>query len=76
MAGQEYHLQGHPEQVRVSSFPDPLVGKGCPYGVYDMTTNTGWVSVGIDHDTAQFAVASIRRWWVHMGQTLYSQARN
>jgi hypothetical protein len=74
IAGQEYHLHGHPEQVRVHNFPDPLLGTVCPYGVYDMTTNTGWVSVGIDHDTAQFAVASIRRWWGHMGRALYPKA--
>jgi len=72
--GREYQPQGHPERVRVHDFPDPVLGKICPYGVYDMTTNTGWVSVGIDHDTAQFAVASIRRWWVHMGQALYPKA--
>jgi len=74
MAGQAYHPQGHPEQVRVHHCPDPLFGKVCPSGVYDMTAKTGWVSVGIDHDTAQCAVASIRRWWVHMGHTLYPQA--
>lgn len=74
-AGREYQPQGHPERVRVYDFPDPVLGKVCPYGVYDMTTNTGWVSVGIDHDTAQFAVASIRRWWMQMGQSLYAKAR-
>src|SRR6266849_2531414 len=74
ISGREYQPQGHPEQVRVHNFPDPVLGKICPYGVYDMTTNTGWVSVGLDHDTAQFAVASIRRWWVHMGQALYPKA--
>lgn len=74
ISGREYQPQGHPEQVRVPHCPDPVLGKICPYGVYDMTTNTGWVSVGIDHDTAQFAVASIRRWWVHMGQALYPKA--
>ena len=74
ISGREYQPQGHPEQVRVHHFPDPVLGKICPYGVYDMTTNTGWVSVGIDHDTAQCAVASIRRWWVHMGQALYPKA--
>ena len=75
MAGREYQPHGQPERVRVYDFPDPALGKVCPYGVYDMTTNTGWVSVGIDHDTAQFAVASIRRWWEHMGRPLYAQAR-
>ena len=74
IAGREYQPQGQPERVRVYDFPDPVLGKVCPYGVYDITTNTGWVSVGIDHDTAQFAVASIRRWWVHMGRPLYGKA--
>ncbi len=55
IAGREYQPHGHPERVRVYDFPDAKLGKVCPYGVYDMTTNTGWVSVGIDHDTAQFA---------------------
>jgi len=73
--GREYQPQGHPERVRVHDFPDPVLGKVCPYGVYDMTTNTGWVSVGIDHDTAPCAVASIRRWWVQMGHALYPEAR-
>jgi hypothetical protein len=75
IAGREYQPHGQPERVRVYDFPDPVLGKVCPYGVYDMTTNTGWVSVGIDHDTAQFAVASIRRWWLHMGRPLYADAR-
>jgi len=74
-AGREYQPQGSPERVRVYDFPEPGLGKVCPYGVYDMTTNTGWVSVGIDHDTAQFAVASIRRWWMQMGLSLYPRAR-
>lgn len=75
MAGQEYQPQGHPEPVRIHDFPDPGLGNVCPYGVYDMTANTGWVSVGMDHDTAQFAVTSIRRWWAPMGQALYPAAR-
>jgi len=53
----------------------PQLGKVCPYGVYDPTHNQGWVSVGIDHDTAQFAVESIRRWWEHMGKECYPQAQ-
>jgi Rhodopirellula transposase DDE domain len=73
--GREYQPQVHPERVRVYDFLDPALGKICPYGVYDMTTNTGWVSVGMDHDTAQFAVVSIRSWWAHMGQALYPEAR-
>lgn len=73
-AGREYQPKGHPEKVRVYDFPDKQLGKVCPYGVYDITQNQGWVSVGIDHDTAQFAVATIRRWWVKMGRTLYREA--
>jgi hypothetical protein len=73
-AGREYRPQGKPEQVKIHDFADPQLGKVCPYGVYDPTHNQGWVSVGIDHDTAQFAVESIRRWWEHMGKECYSQA--
>ena len=65
--GREWQRQGQPELVGVHDFPDPALGKAIPYGVYDMTNNQGWVSVGIDHDTAQFAAASIRRWWREMG---------
>jgi hypothetical protein len=61
--GQEWQPQGKPEEVRVYDFIDPDLGKVAPYGVYDLTANQGWVSVGIDHDTAEFAVESIRRWW-------------
>ena len=60
--------------MRVYDFIDPDLGKVAPYGVYDLTTNQGWVSVGIDHDTAEFAVESIRRWWREMGKPLYPQA--
>ena len=74
-AGQEWQPKGHPEEVRVHDFIDPALGKVAPYGVYDVTANQGWVSVGIDHDTAEFAVESIRRWWREMGQPLYPQAR-
>ena len=73
-AGREYRPQGQPEQVKIHDFADPQLGKVCPYGVYDPRHNQGWVSVGIDHDTAQFAVESIRRWWEHMGKECYSQA--
>jgi hypothetical protein len=59
----------------VHDFPDPHLGKVIPYGVYDLATNEGWVNVGIDHDTAEFAVESIRRWWVHMGEERHPQAR-
>jgi hypothetical protein len=72
--GREYQPKGQPERVRTHDFPDPQLGKICPYGVYDPTHNRGWVSVGIDHDTAQFAVESIRRWWRHMGKACYPQA--
>jgi hypothetical protein len=72
--GRDYQPQGQPERVRTHDFPDKHLGKICPYGVYDPTHNCGWVSVGIDHDTAQFAVASIRRWWWHMGKVAYPQA--
>jgi DNA-binding phage protein len=73
--GREWHLQGHPEEVHIHDFPDRVMGKVIPYGVYDETTNTGWVSVGIDHDTAAFAVETIRRWWRHMGSAVYPQAQ-
>lgn len=74
-AGREWHPQGCPEAVRVYDFPDPRRGKAIPYGVYDLTANRGWVSVGIDHDTARFAVETIRRWWYKMGTVLYPQAK-
>jgi len=60
--GREWHPQGQPEEVQVHDFPDEVLGKVIPYGVYDEATNTGWVSVGIDHDTAEFAVETVRRW--------------
>jgi len=72
--GQEWHSKGEPEKVRAHDFMDPELGKGAPYGVYDIKANQGWVSVGIDHDTAAFAAATIGRWWREMGQPLYPQA--
>ena len=72
--GKEYQPKGKPEPVRVYDFLDKNLGKITPYGVYDEFTNSGWVSVGVDHDTAQFAVESIRRWWVKMGCKTYPQA--
>ena len=72
--GQEWHPKGDPEKVRVHDFIDKELGKVAPYGVYDLTKNNGWVSVGIDHDTAAFAVASICRWWRKMGRPAYSKA--
>jgi hypothetical protein len=73
-AGQEWQPEGEPEEVSVHDFPDPKLGKAIPYGVYDITTNEGWVSVGINHDTAQFAVASILKWWREMGTCRFPQA--
>jgi hypothetical protein len=72
--GQEWQPEGEPEEVRAKDFPDKRLGKAIPYGVYDLTCNQGWVSVGIDHDTARFAVESIRRWWSEMGQPSYPSA--
>jgi hypothetical protein len=73
--GREWRPQGDPEPVRVHDFPDKALGKVIPYGVYDIATNTGWVSVGIEHDTAEFAVETIRRWWRHMGRLTYPRAK-
>jgi len=72
--GKEWRPKGDPEPVRVYEFVDKLLGKANPYGVYDPTANEGWVSVGVDHDTAEFAVESLRRWWMHMGRTRYPMA--
>ncbi len=72
--GREWRPQGQPEDVRVHDFLDKTLGKAIPYGVYDMLNNQGWVNVGIDHDTAQFAVNSIRRWWKQMGQRRFPRA--
>src|SRR5680860_1298542 len=73
-AGQEWQPKGQPGEVDVHDFPDPAVGKAIPYGVYDVGANTGWVSVGRDHDTAAFAVATLRSWWRTVGQPSYPQA--
>ena len=72
--GREWRPHGQPELVRVYDFADPELGKAMPYGVYDQTANMGWVNVGVDHDTAAFAVESLRRWWDHMGATMYRGA--
>jgi transposase len=69
--GQEWQPQGTPELVRTHDFADKKLGKVIPYGVYDPTQNEGWVSVGIDHDTASFAAETIRRWWQEMGHQVY-----
>jgi Rhodopirellula transposase DDE domain len=73
--GCEWQPLGPPEEVQVYNFPDQVLGKVIPYGVYDEATNTGWVSVGVDHDTAEFAVETIRRWWRHMGRQAYPRAK-
>jgi Rhodopirellula transposase DDE domain len=72
--GVEWQPQGEPEEVRCKDFVDKQLGKGIPYGVYDLTCDSGWVSVGVDHDTAVFATETIRRWWEEMGQRTYPQA--
>jgi Rhodopirellula transposase DDE domain len=74
-SGQEWEPKGQPRRVKSKDFPDKEKGKVAPYGVYDLTANEGWVSVGIDHDTAEFAVESIRRWWYRMGCTVYPEAK-
>ena len=73
-SGREWRPEGLPERVRVHDFKIPELGKAIPYGVYDLTRNDGWVNVGIDHDTAAFAVQSIRRWWQVMGRRAYPAA--
>jgi transposase len=72
--GREFQPKGKPERVKVHDFIDRDLGKAIPYGVYDVARNVGWVNVGCDHDTAAFAVASIRRWWRNMGQRVYPRA--
>lgn len=73
--GSEYQPKGRPEEVETYDFPSLADGKGIPYGVYDVTNNRGWVSVGTDHDTSRFAVNTIRQWWYQMGQHAYPQAK-
>jgi hypothetical protein len=72
--GREYRRRRHPVEVRVHDFADKQLGKAIPYGVYDLANNEGWVSVGITHDTAEFAAATIRRWWDEMGHARFPQA--
>ena len=72
--GAELRPKGDPEPVRVHDFVIPELGRAAPYGVYDLANNSGWVSVGVDHDTSAFAVETIRRWWYRMGQQSYPQA--
>ena len=73
--GREWRPQGHPEEVRVHDFKIKELGRVAPYGVYDIGENAGWVGVGTDHDTAEFAVATIRNWWHSMGRPIYPRAR-
>jgi Rhodopirellula transposase DDE domain len=72
--GREREPKGQPRRVKSKDFPDKELGKVAPYGIYDLTADEGWVNVGIDHDTAEFAVESIRRWWYRMGRAVYPGA--
>jgi len=74
-AGRDWRPKGSPDEVRVHDFVIPELGRAAPYGVYDIAQNTGWVSVGIDHDTASFAVNAIRSWWRDMGSERYPTAK-
>jgi transposase len=73
-AGREWHKKGEPVEVNMHDFADPVLGKAIPYGVYDIARDEGWVSVGVSHDTAQFAVEAIRQWWLRMGRGAYPAA--
>ena len=73
-AGREWRRQGEPEEVRVHDFLIKELGRAVPYGIYDLASNAGWVSVGITHDTAAFAVQTIRRWWQEIGRARYPEA--
>jgi hypothetical protein len=72
--GREYQPAGTPERVNVHDFPDKELGKAIPYGIYDVSANAGWVSVGTDHDTSAFAVATLRSWWDTIGKARYPHA--
>jgi len=72
--GLEWRPQGQPEKTLLHDFPDPELGKAVPYGIYDVGRNQGWVNVGIDHDTAEFATDSILSWWKYMGCKAYPEA--
>lgn len=74
-SGQDWRRRGKPETVRVHDFVIPALGRAAPYGIYDLAQNTGWVSVGVDHDTASFAVETVRRWWHAMGKEIYPQSK-
>lgn len=73
--GREYQRKGAPGEVRVHDFVDKDLGKAIPYGLYDVGKNVGWVSVGVDHETAEFAVETLRRWWTNIGKEMYPSAR-
>lgn len=73
--GREWEKKRQPVKVKMHDFPDPELGKAIPYGVYDIGRNEGWVSVGVTHDTSEFAVETIRRWWLRMGCLVYPEAR-
>ncbi len=73
-AGQEWRLRGEPEEVRAHDFLIKKLGRTVPHGVYDLAANAGWVGVGVNHDTAAFAVQTIRRWWAEIGSTRYPDA--
>jgi hypothetical protein len=73
--GREWRPKGKPEEVKIHDFIDPKLGRAVPFGVYDINDNTGWVSVGTDHDTASFAVNAVRRWWRTMAKTRYPKAK-
>jgi len=73
-AGREWRRQGDPEEVRVHDFLIKDLGRAVPYGIYDLAANAGWVNVGVDNDTASFAVHTIRRWWQEVGRIRYPLA--
>ncbi|EFK95676.1 Transposase, Rhodopirellula-type [sediment metagenome] len=73
--GRTWLPTGKPIEVNTHDFPDPKQGKVAPYGVYDISSNSGYVNVGINHDTGEFAVASVRRWWEHLGQERYPKSK-
>ncbi len=73
--GCEWHRAGEPVKVPTYDFPDPELGKAIPYGVYDIADDNAWASVGVDHDTSVFAVATIEAWWHQLGQKKYPNAR-
>lgn len=74
-AGREWHREGEPVRVRTHDFRDADLSKAIPYGIYDLAADAGWVSVGTDHDTAAFAVATLRRWWHAVGHAAYPHSR-